>query len=208
MASVILTVLCAPTWCAQGEGIGSLGGGIFRPSGSDADVAHTSPAIQFTAAIGTQRHLGFEAELLYVPIQLKDEALPGSAYSKSSQISLVAGLRFSSDRLLSSTGLPIGYLSMRGGIARIATKSNTQLYDGEWIGRTVDELVDPQFANFETKSIHKGFVLSPKAGLLIRISDRTAIDVCAYPQFIFAVGNVTRQFFVTASFALAALQDL
>ena len=149
-----------------------------------------------------------EAEFLYVPIQLKDDALPGSLHNSSSQLSGVAGIRLTSGRLLDQSGPPVGYLSLRAGIARIVTRSNTQLYGGEWIGRTTDELGNPQFGNFQTESAHRGFVLSPKAGVLIKVSDRAAIDICAYPQFIFAVGDISRQFFVTASFALAAWQDL
>jgi hypothetical protein len=206
--ALIVALVGGMAWGGQGEGIGSVGGGIFLPSGSDADVAGISPVLQLTAAIGFSKHLGAEADFLYVPIQLKDDAMPGSAYNKSSQISATVGIRLSSGQLLVQTNPAIGYLSLRGGFARIVTKSNSEIYDGEWIGRSVDELENPGFGNFQTKSTQKGFVLSPKAGVLIRVSDRAAVDLCAYPMFIFAKGDVTRQFFITASFALAAWQDL
>jgi hypothetical protein len=185
-----------------------VGGGIFRPSGSDADVAKTSPAVQLAAALGLRQHFGLEAEFLYVPIQLKDDAMPASALSKSSQIAVMAGIRFSSDRLLDAAGPVVGYASARCGFARIVTSSDTQLYDGEWIGRTADELTNPGFGNYPTESVHKGFVLSPRAGVLVRLSRRAAVDISAYPVFIFAQGDITRQVYVTASFALAAWQDL
>ena len=36
----------------QYEALGQIGGGIFRPTGSDGDVAGTSLAIQLIAAVG------------------------------------------------------------------------------------------------------------------------------------------------------------
>jgi hypothetical protein len=206
---LIVSLLGGTAWGGgQREGIGSVGGGIFRPTGSDADVAATSSVLQLTAAVGFHKHLGAEAEFLYVPIRLKDDAMPGSVYNKSSQIAAIGGIRISSGRLLGQSNPAIGYLSLRGGYARIVTKSNTELYDGEWIGRSVNELEDPGFGNYQTKSTQEAFVLSPKAGVLIRVSTRAAVDLCAYPMFIYDKGDVTRQFFVTASFAMAAWQDL
>ena len=207
-AALTMAWFCGPTWGAQGEGVGAVGGGIFRPSGSDADVADTSPAIQLTASLGFWQHLGFEAEFLYVPIQLKSGVIPGGAHSKSSQMGLLAGPRLVSRRLLDGAGPAIGYLSLRAGFARIVTKSSAQLRDGEWIGRTVDEIVDPGLGGFETRATQKGFALSPKVGVMIRLTDRAAVDIAAYPLFIFDRGDVTRQLYVTASFSMAAWQEL
>jgi hypothetical protein len=200
--------LCGSSWSAQGEGIGSVGGGIFKPSGSDADVADTGPAIQLTASLGFWQHLGLEAEFLYVPIQLKSGVIPGGVHSTSSQIGLLAGPRFVSRRLLEGNDPAIGYLSMRAGFARIVTESDVQLHDGGWIGRAIDEIVDPGFGGFETRVTQKGFALSPKVGVMFRLTNRAAVDIAAYPLFILDRGDVTRQFYVTASFAMAAWQEL
>lgn len=192
------------------EGIGEVGGGIFRPTGADGDVAKTSPAIQIVAGLGFARHLGAEAEFLYVPILLKPGALDSAAYKKSSQMSAVAGLRITSSRLLDGNQPTVGYLSLRAGFARIATQTNTYLPEGSWIGRSVDNLENPpSFLDINQRITYKqkAFVLSPKVGALIRISERSALDLSFFPIFIFDREEVATQLYVTVSIALSAWQS-
>ena len=190
------------------EGIGEIGGGIFLPTGSDGDVAQLSPALQLTASVRFAPHLGAEVEFLYVPILLKSRALPDAAYRKSSQMSALAGLRIVSGQILNTARPAVGYISLRAGCARLVTRTNTALPEGSWIGRSVDVLENPENAlGFSQRSTQKGFALSPRAGVLLRLTDRMALDLAFHPIFIFDREDVNTQLFFTLSFALSAWQN-
>ena len=189
------------------EGMGEIGGGIFLPTGEDSDVARKSPTLQLAASVGFSRHTGIEAEFLYVPVLLKSTALTSSAHRKGTQLSLLGGLRFTSDRFLDNPKPVTGYLSLRAGFARITIRSDSAVPSGGWIGRPIDEIENPDAGFGVTQKIHqKGLVLSPKAGVLFRLSHRTALDVAFQPLFIFDRGDVNTQFFLILSIARSAWQ--
>lgn len=190
------------------ESMGEVGMGVFHPSGSDGTVATTSPVLQMVASLGFSKHLGAEAELLYVPILLKSNTLSSSAFKKSWQLSAVGGIRLTSGRLVSADQTAVGYLSLRTGFARIVTHTSTEVPAGSWIGRSVDKIENPGSGNFRKSYKQKGFVLSPKVGSLVRISNRSAIDISFFPLFIFDRGEVTRQYYFTLGFALTTWQNL
>lgn len=201
------------------EGIGEVGGGIFLPTGSEGEVARTSPALQLVASLGFKPHLGVEAEFLYVPILLKSKTHAPiffdpttEVYRRSSQISAVAGLRFTSGLLVNGSQPAVGYLSVRTGFARIVTrtaKNDDVILEGSWIGRSVNE-IQPKYLEAETDETitvrQEGFVLSPKAGILLRVADRAALDLAFSPIFIIDQNKVSTQLFFTISFALSAWQ--
>ena len=199
-------VIVAPGISAQArmEAVGEIGGGIFLPTGSDGDIAKPSPALQFVAGIGLFPHFGVEAEVIYVPILLKDQAFPLDDNSRSSQVSVVAGIRATTGRLVE--GAPgVGYLSLRAGFARIQTHTVSSLPSGSWIGRTVDAIDNPPLQSpFRGSEKQTGFVLSPKAGVIIRLYHRTAIDLAFQPIFIIDRGKTTTQLLLTLSFAMSA----
>ena len=191
----------------QLEGIGEIGGGIFLPTGSDGDVAGASPALQLVASARFAPHLGAEAEFLYVPILFKSEVLASSAHRKGSQMAVLAGLRIASGQFLDATKPAVGYLSLRAGFARIVIRSDTGVPAGGWIGRPVDELENPGAGQgFSTAARQKGLALSPKLGMLFRVSHRTALDAAFQPLFIFDRGDVSTQLFFTLNIALSAWQ--
>ena len=170
-------------------------------------MANTSPTLQLLAGFGFRERIGAEAEFLYVPIRLKSTVLEVADFRKSSQWSAVAGPRFTTGRL-TATGPGIGYLSLRVGFARIVTRSEIGVVEGEWIGRTIGEIEDPPELNFAGKIRRRAFVFSPRAGFLVKVAPRTAVDLSVFPMFIFHRGEVTRQLFFTASFALTSMQDI
>ena len=55
----------------------------------------------------------------------------------------------------------------------------------------MDELESAGF--FSSSATQRGFVLSPKAGVLFRVSDRAALDLAFYPIFIFDREKVSKQ---------------
>ena len=184
------------------EVVGEVGGGIYLATGSDRSVARPSPTIQIVASMGINPHFGYEAELLYTRIQLKDKVLPSYTHSRSSQVLGVVGILTTTGRLIEEPA--VGYLSVRIGAARIATRGTSSLPAGSWVGRTVDAIQNPAFAPFVADERRRAFVFSPKTGLLVRISPRTALDIGAQPVFIFDGGKTTTQVFLTMSLALSA----
>ncbi|MDA0746365.1 MAG: hypothetical protein O2954_07585 [bacterium] len=192
----------------QIEGMGTVGGGLFRPTGEDKSVAKTSPAIQLVASLGFTDHLGAEAEFLYVPILLKSGTISFASDQKSHQISAVVGLRVTSGRIVNQQKRPVTYLALRTGFARIVTQANSQIPAGSWIGRTVDEIENPSFGGFNVTIREKGFVLSPRVGALIPLSKNSALDLSFFPVFIFDREAVSKQLFFTVGFSLAAWQGI
>mgnify|MGYP001240868284 CR=1 FL=1 len=190
------------------ESMGEVGLGLFHPTGSDGNFAKSSPVLQFVAGLGFSEHIGAEAEFLYVPILLKSSTLATSPFKKSWQLSVVAGMRLSTGRLVSGGQSAIGYLSMRAGFARIVTHTNTEIPSGSWIGRSIDKIENPGFGNFRITYKQKGFVLSPKVGSLVRLANNSAIDISFFPIFIFDRGEISRQYYFTLGFALSAWQSL
>ncbi len=188
------------------EGIGEVGGGIFLPTGSEGDVAQLSPALQLVASVRFSNHLGAEAEFLYVPIVFESDVLPLSAYKRSSQISAVAGPRFTSGALLGSTRATVAYLSLRAGFARIITETNTLLFEGGWIGRSAQAVENTGFTGTSYTSRREAFVLSPKVGTLFRLTERSAFNIAFFPIFVFDQDEVSTQFYITVTFALSAWQ--
>ena len=214
MSTALLLVLAAPWFGAQGnatqlEGIGVVGGGLFMPTGTDGDIAGTSPTIQLAAAVAFAPHLGVEAEFLYVPILLKSDVLVTSSYKRSSQMTAVAGLRLASGHLIGSSQPVVGYCSFRVGFGRVATRSalHTNPPVGSWIGRSAEEA---QSWGTTTESSftarRRALVLSPKAGALLHLTERSAVDIAFHPVFIFDREEVTTQLFLTVGFALSAWQ--
>jgi hypothetical protein len=192
----------------QFESMGGVGLGMFRPSGSDGDVAKTSPTLQLLAGFGFSNHMGAEIEMTYLPILLKSKTLASSPFKKSWQLSAVAGVRLTTGRLDKGAESAVGYLSMRTGFARIVTHTNTDIPAGSWIGRSIDKLENPGFGNFRITYKQKAFVLSPKLGSLVRLSGNSAVDISFHPMFIFDRGNVSRQYYVTIGYVLSAWQSL
>lgn len=188
------------------EGIGEIGGGLFFPTGSDADAAGTSPAIHLSAIVGVSPHWGFEAEYGWVPINMDTDAFfpasPDSFHIDASQMTLMGGLRFSTGYLLEARSRTVGYVSMRMGIARLKTAA-TELVGGDgWIAR------DRSAAGFlSASSSEVGFILSPKAGVMFRVGEKTAVDVALQQVSILDQGEVNSHFYLTVSFAMAALQQ-
>jgi len=179
--------------------MGAFGAGIFIPTGADADVARTSPILQLTANIMFLPRLGLDVEFQYIPVLLDDTALNTAAHRKATQLSLVGGFRATSSSLPSS--VLIGYVAARVGFARIATRANYAAFPGGWIGRSVGSLQNPNTGlGFTAKVRQKGLVISPKAGAILPIANRTVIDIALSPMFIFDSGDVTAQYHITLSF--------
>ena len=211
-AVAAISVLLASDDTAAGdrrlEGTGSIGSGIFLPTGSDGDVARTSPVLQLAASVRFAPNIGVEAEFLYVPILFRSDILASAASRKSSQISALGGVRFTTGGFLDRTGIAVGYLSARAGFARLVTRTSTSLPQGGWIGRVVDEIENPgSGAGVTERVVERGVVLSPKVGTLLRLSDRAALDLALQPAFIFDQGDVTTQIFFTLSATFASWQN-
>lgn len=211
-AAAAISVLLASGDTAAGdrrlEGTGSIGSGIFLPTGSDGDVARTSPVLQLAASVRFAPHIGAEAEFLYVPILFRSDILASAASRKSSQISALGGVRFTTGSFLDRTGIAVGYLSARAGFARLVTKTSTALPQGGWIGRAVDEIENPGSDTGVTeRMVERGVVLSPKAGVLLRLSNRAALDLAVQPVFIFDRGDVSTQIFFTLGVAVSSWQN-
>lgn len=199
---------------ASAEASGTVGVGVFLPAGVDRNVVGNSPALQLTASVGLLRRLGVEAELLYAHFFLREDALPAFARSSGSQIVALGGIRATTDRRLGNSRPLVGYLSLRAGAARekvratfLRTLPMSQAQPGAWVGRSVDALKNPTSGSgVPSSDLHWGFVFSPKAGLLIRLSSRAALDLAFHPVFIFHQRHTTTQSFLTLGIALSSWQ--
>jgi hypothetical protein len=214
VSTVVLLALSVPCLGTEGgatqlEGIGTVGGGLFMPTGADGDIAGTSPTIQLAAAVAFAPHLGVEAEFLYVPILLKSDVLVTSSYKRSSQMTALGGLRIASGHLIGTRAPAVGYCGLRVGFSRVATRSSlhTNPPVGSWIGRSAADAGSwgtTTESSFTAK--RRALVLSPKAGMFLHLTERSAIDIAFFPVFIFDREEVTSQLFLTVGFALSAWQ--
>jgi hypothetical protein len=189
------------------QSLGEIGGGIFIPTGSDANIARS--------VLITNR-FGFESELHYVPILLEKNVLTTSAHRKASQLALLGGLRATTSRIAPMPKQLIGYASARIGFARITVRSDSTGFAGGWIGRPIDQIQNPQlvtdpFTGLQFPQItrpqitrQKGLVLSPKIGTLLRLTKRSFIDMAFTPLFIFDRGDITTQYYFTISYGLSS----
>ena len=143
---------------------------------------------------------------MYVPVQLKSSVFASADYKKSSQISVLVGPRLTSGRL-SDGDAGIGHLSIRAGFARIVTRSDIGVPVGGWIGSSVDEIENASAFSASVKIRQRGFVLSPRAGILLKVARNSAIDLSVFPLFILDRGKVTSQLYFTASFAITSMED-
>lgn len=190
------------------ESQGKIGLGVFFPTGQDGDVVRKSPAFQLAAGFGFGRHLGLETEFLYTPVLLEDTVLLNAAHHKSSQLALMGGFKIASSPFLESQKPGVGYLSLRAGFARISVRADSGRPQGGWIGRPIDEVENPRFIPTTASIVRqKGLVLSPKVGILFRVSDRTALDLAFSSLFIFDRGDVSTQVYLTLSLSRSAWQD-
>ncbi len=209
LLTIAVPELGAEVNARQLEGVGVVGGGLFMPTGADGDIAGTSPTIQLAASVAFTPHLGVEAEFLYVPILLKSDVLVTSSYKRSSQMTVVAGLRLASGHLIGTRQPAVGYCSFRIGFGQVATRStlHTNPPEGSWIGRSATEAESwgvTVESSFTAK--RRALVLSPKGGILLHLTERSAIDIAFHPIFIFDREEVTTQLFLTVGFALSAWQ--
>ena len=199
LMSLSLTIVCHADESKFSK-IGAVGTGVFIPTGTDADVARTSPILQLAASVMFIPRLGFDAEFQYIPVLLEKAVLATPAHRRATQLALLGGLKITSSPVTSSK--PIAYAAARAGFARIAIRTDSASYTGGWIGRPVDSLENPNTGlGFTTRTSQKGFVLSPKVGVMIPIANRTAIDLALSPMFIFDSGDATSQYHITLSFS-------
>ena len=217
---IILTLtLCMSTAQAENvltQSLGEIGGGIFIPTGTDANIARNSPLLFINGSVLTSNRFGFEGEFHYVPILLEKSVLPTSAHRKASQLALLGGLRLTSSRIAPNPKQLLGYASARIGFARISVRSDSTGFVGGWIGRPIDQIQNPQlvtdpFTGQQFPQItgpqitrQKGLVLSPKVGTLLRLTKRSFLDVAFTPLFIFDRGDITTQYYFTLSYGLAS----
>lgn len=175
-------------------------------------MAGPSPALQVAASIGFSPHLSAEAEFLYAHFLLRRQALSAFARSSGGQIAGVAGIRVTTSGLIGTTRPVVGYLSLRAGFARERVRATAPPARptppspaGSWIGRSVDAIKSPGTApGQESSDLQWGSVLSPKTGVLLRISRRAAVDLAFYPLFIFHRRTTTTQAFLTVGIVLAS----
>jgi len=186
------------------EGIGEVGGGIFFPTGADGDASGTSPALHLNAVVGFSPHWGMEVEYGWVPIQMKTEAFfpatPDAFHIDASQKTALAGFRVTSGHLLDASGPVVGYGSLRAGFARLKIETNDVLGGDGWIAR------DRSLPSVQSAASEVGFVLSPKAGVMFRLGERSALDIALQQVSIFDQGEVNSHVYLTVSFAMAAWQ--
>jgi hypothetical protein len=181
--------------------------GVFVPRGEDADVSKTSLVLQMTGDVQLQGRFGVEAEVSWTPINLDTSTLPAGQINEARQITAVAGLRLASTNLTLVDAKPSAYISARIGLSRIAVRSDAASSISGWIGRTVDAARNPLPFNFPIRATENAFVISPRAGFLIRSSGKALVDVSITPSFLFDGGVVTTQVFATIGFGLIGSLD-
>jgi hypothetical protein len=181
--------------------------GVFVPRGEDADVSKTSFVLQLTGDVQIQDKLGAEAEFTWTPINLDTSTLPAGQINEARQITVVAGLRLSSLSLSVQNMKPSAYISARIGFSRIAVRSDAASTVSGWIGRTVDATQNLPPFSFPIRATENAFVISPRAGFLIRPSGKALVDISITPSFLFDGGVVTTQVFATIGFGLLGSLD-
>ena len=198
------------------QSLGEIGGGIFIPTGTDANIARNSPLLFINGSVLITNRFGFESEFHYVPILLEKSVLTTSAHRKASQLALLGGLRVTTHRMIPNPKPLSGYASTRIGFARISVRSDSTGFAGGWIGRPIDQIQNPQlvtdpFTGLQFPQVtgpqitrQKGLVLSPKIGALLRLTKRSFLDVAFTPLFIFDRGDITTQYYFTLSYGLSS----
>ena len=200
---LILLLLTGTSWSEDTPVLmtGAIGGGLFLPTGEDADVADLSPSIEMSASVTVAEHFGFEVEFVYIPIQLEDGVLTSHAFSKSSQMSLLGGIRFASG--LPGQGRPTATLSIRGGFARVASVARFNAAQGGWIGGSIDQIENPTVNLPPNRTTDKAVALSPRVGVLFPLTGMSAVELGISPVFIFNRGGVSTQIQLGLRFALS-----
>jgi hypothetical protein len=204
----LLLVGCVLSSAVAGQTTeGYVATGLFVPTGDDADVSDPSFALQLTADVQIVRQLAAEAELTWVPINLDSAQRSVGTLVEARQITALAGLRLSSNEISTASQRPSAYIAFRIGFSRIAVRSDTTTSVSGWIGRTVDATEHLPPFSFPIRATENGFVLSPRAGILLRPSPQSLIDLSFTPSFIFDGGEVTTQFIATIGFGLIGSLD-
>ena len=199
----ILILVSGPTWGGEQPVVvtGALGGGLFLPTGDDADVASISPSIELNGAVAIGRNWGLESEFIYVPIRLDDSNLAALDQRKSSQMTVLAGLRLKPGPR--GPGRPI-VVALRAGFARVATVATTAAPQGGWIGGTLDRIENPAVSLPSTRTTDAALALSPRISVAFPLSGMGAVELGLSPVFIFNRGNVSTQIHLGLRFALTA----
>ena len=186
---------------------GRIAVGAFLPTGDDADISKTSFALQLTGDVQLAGWWSAEAEFSWVPINLESSARPAGTLMEARQISAVAGLRVSTVALRLDHNRPTGYLAGRIGFSRIAVSADTTASIKGWIGRTVDATQNLPPFSFPIRATENAFVISPRAGFLLRPVGNTLIDISITPSFLFDGGEVTTQIIATIGFGMLGTLD-
>jgi hypothetical protein len=181
---------------------GAIGGGLFLPTGDDADVADLSPSIELNGSFSVAPNWGLESEFIYIPIQLQADTLRTRGQRKSSQITVLAGLRLTTS--LQGQGRPTAALSVRGGFARVATTARTATPQSGWIGGTIDDIENPTVNQPAIRTTDAAFALSPRIAISFPLSGMSSVEVGLSPVFLFNRGTVSTQMHLGARFALSA----
>ena len=215
---LILLLLPAGAWGGDRAVIltGAIGGGLFVPTGDDGDVASPSVALEFSGSIAVGPHWGLESEFVYVPVRLDSTALATQAQRKSSQMTLLAGLRFTTKQ--PTAGKPALAVSFRGGFARIATRAKSFSSQGGWIGGTIDQIENPvitwpatlaELERIEVKrATDSALALSPRVSAILPMSGTNSVEVGLSPVFVFNRGSVNTQIHIGIRFALSAREKI
>jgi len=200
-------VLTGDSLAAEHTTAGRIALGAFVPTGDDADVAETSVALQLTGDVQISGRLGAEAEFSWIPINLSSTGRPTGQLIEARQVSALIGLRVWTQSLSPQDAKPAAYLSGRLGFSRIAVTADTTSSVPGWIGRPVDATQNFPPFSFPTRATENAFVLSPRAGFLLRPSHTTLIDVSITPSFLFDGGEVTTQVMATIGFGILGTLD-
>ena len=192
---------------AQHTTAGRVALGAYIPTGDDADAAETSVVLQLTGDVQIAGRLGAEAEFSWIPINLSSTGRPAGRLIEARQVSAVAGLRVVSQALSVESDRPAGYLSGRIGFSRIAVSADTTSSIPGWIGRTVDATQNLPPFSFPIRATENAFVISPRAGILLRPAGRTLVDISITPSFLFNGGEVTTQVVATIGFGMLGALD-
>jgi len=206
---LILLLLPAGAWGGDRAVIltGAIGGGLFVPTGDDGDVASPSVALEFSGSIAVGPHWGLESEFVYVPVRLDSTALATQAQRKSSQMTLLAGLRFTTKQ--PTAGKPALAVSFRGGFARIATRAKSFSSQGGWIGGTIDQIENAELERIEVKrATDSALALSPRVSAILPMSGTNSVEVGLSPVFVFNRGSVNTQIHIGIRFALSAREKI
>lgn len=192
---------------AESATTGRVAMGAFIPTGDDADVASTSFALQLTGDVELQGRLGVEAEFNWVPVNLESSVIPSGNLIEARQVSGLVGFRASSERLSATSRRPVAYLSVRAGFSRIAVTSDTTTSVPGWIGNAVDATQNLPPFSFPLRSTENAFVISPRAGFIVRSSGAKLFDFSVSTAFLFDQGEITTQIFATVGFGLLGNLD-